>query len=69
MEIKGKYYKDHYGFTNVFTDDTVYTLVTKRNWGSVSIGQPLAIKGILTKEVFEKWKEEAIYEGTFELIE
>lgn len=66
MLITGQYFKDNQGFYNVFTNDTLYT-ICKGGWNCVKVGQPLYHKGILTQELFDEWKRDAVCIGTFNL--
>lgn len=68
LEIKGVFYMDD-NFTYVFTEDTVYTIPrnARSKWGCRKVGQIMASGGVLTPEIFQKWKDKCTKSGTFEL--
>ena len=69
MLIKGRYEQDQ-NFTTVYTEDTMYHIARNTgSWSSRKVGEELAFSGILTPELFAKWKAECTEEGTFNLSE
>ncbi len=69
MLIKGYYKKDD-NFTEVYTEDTMYTIARNTgDWNCVKIGERMASGHILTKEIFEAWKSECEKWGEFQLSE
>lgn len=69
MLIKGYYKKDD-NFTEIYTEDTLYTIARNTGeWNSVKVGSRMATGRILTKETFEAWKSECEKWGEFELSE
>lgn len=67
MKVTGKFNKEN-GFVYLYTENALYTIASKDNWGCVEIGQKTESNIVLDKETFENWKAECTQEGTFELL-
>ena len=66
--VYGKYCKDD-NFTTVFCDNKMY--VISNNTGKsnyVKIGQQMNNGFTLSKELFDKWKNECTQEGMFKIL-
>lgn len=69
MKIKGKFRKDS-NFTTVFAENAIYTIARNSgDWGCVKAGGCLAVGGVLTQEIYNKWESKCTESGTFELGE
>lgn len=62
VTITGPFYRDNYGFTNVFVEDVLYTLTCDGNYGRRRVG------GSFTQEMFDEMKSNCKSEGTFVLF-
>ena len=69
MTIHGKYNTDS-NFTTVFSENAIYTIAhNSGDWGCVKVGKCLAVGGVLTQDIYNKWEAECTESGTFELGE
>lgn len=66
MIIFGKY-KSENGLTQLFSNNTLYEIVSPSNWRCIKVGQLTATNHIFTQEVYDKWASEYTEYGTFEL--
>lgn len=64
--VNGKYEKIN-GVIFLYTDNTLYTIISPNNWGSVEVGKQTFCGMLLDEETFEDWKSECTQEGTFVL--
>lgn len=57
-------------FTDIYAGNRIYTIARNTgNWGSVAVGERMAMGGVLTQELYDKWCSECTSTGTFELKE
>ncbi len=69
IEIRGKY-EETVGFILVYADDALYTISKDEpttNWARIKVGDRGSYGGMLTKELYEKWRSECTKEGVFKL--
>jgi hypothetical protein len=66
FKVTGKYKKDQYGFTTIYSSNTMYVIASKTGqWACVKVGGCLASGGILTQELYNKLENECEKTETF----
>jgi len=66
--VSGRYEVDN-GLIRLFTDGTMYEIVSPSNWRCINVGQMSATNFIFTQEIYDKWAAKCTREGVFELEE
>lgn len=67
MKITGRYIVDD-NFTTVFTTNAMYVIANNNcDWSCLHIGEHTAMGILLSRELFNNLKSQAILIGTFEI--
>lgn len=57
-------------FDYIYADNRIYTIARNTgDYGSVAVGERMAMGDVLTQELYDKWSSECALVGTFELKE
>ena len=70
MILKNARYTCDENFTTVYAGNRIYTIARNTgDYGSVAVGERMAMGDVLTQELYDKWSSECATISAFELTE